>query len=214
MLIHQAIPLVVARFPSLAPEIRAVGVLIEGQPGGWLALPAVVLAAALEAIAFGGHASGTYNRRWSALEASVFLQEEGGYRPAATDFSVAVGLWSAVIARAAGGYRAHAANSESDVAHGRTSPAEPIAAVLTILATDLAVLVAASEELRKGGRRHVLKEVTSYVAHHPGMKGPSTNAGNPPLMLASPVPARGNSAGVRARRSPTISKKRMAGSTA
>lgn len=213
MLVHQALPVVATNFPTLACELRAIGSLLEGQPGGFLSLPAGVLAAALEAVAFGGHAAGSYQRRWAALEASVFLQYEHGARPNPEDFGAAVGLWASALARAAGGYRAHAAAWESDLAFGRTSQAAPLAAVLTTLAGDLPALVAASEAARIGGRKAVLRQVATYVAHHPGMKGPATNTGGytatPPELR---TPKTGNGLGLGAKSSSRVRgpKKKLA----
>jgi hypothetical protein len=157
MHLANALILVAENFVTLAPECRAMFALLDGQPGGLSALPASVLAAGLEALAFG---SGLYQRRLVLVDACILLQGRGAGVPGREDFAAAVGVWGAALARAAQLYRGRAVDSSLP---GRQDTAAPTAALLTTLTHELGVLTQEAERRRHLGRAGDIAEVRARV---------------------------------------------------
>lgn len=147
MHIAQALLVVAERFPTLRPEATVMSTLLTDMPAGMGSLPASVLGAAFEALAFG---AGPYSRRWLYLEAAILL---GGHNPQSMDVACAVGVWGAVLGRATQVYRARA--SEAPPVEGKPDPARPLMALIELLGREVAVLLEASEVIRV---RHAREE--------------------------------------------------------
>ena len=140
MHISQALLFIAEKFPSLRPELTLMSALLVDMPSGMGSLPASVLGAAFEVLAFG---SGPYSRRWLYLEAAILL---GGHSPQSMDVACAVGVWGAVLARATQAYRARA--SEAPPPDGKPDPARPLIALIEMLGREITVLVEESEAIR------------------------------------------------------------------
>lgn len=135
-----ALLLVAGHCPSIAADAMLMTTLLTDMPSGLGSLPASVLAAAFEAMAFG---AGPYHRRAAYLEAALFLASE---RQQPQDIGLAVGLWGAMIGRATQLYRGRAATPPPPA--GTPDPAGPLAALITAMGADLAALVEAAAAMR------------------------------------------------------------------
>lgn len=160
--IHTALPALAHRYPPLASEFRMIHSLLLDQGQGFVEMPSGVLTAAFEVI-------GLAPRRTAAervlardpIQAIYLLTianslSEDGYR--SEPISMAVGVWTVLVARGGASYR------------GRTdAAAADYARLVQRMSFDLSLLIERAEQVRRHGESRIAN-VRAVLAENPGLR--------------------------------------------
>lgn len=160
--IHTALPTLAHRYPPLASELQMIHAILSDHGQGLVEMPAGVLTTAFETIGLAPRRT-TIERviARDPIQATYLLTianslSEDGYR--SEPISMAVGVWTALVARGGASYRGRTDKRSADYAR-----------FVQRMSFDLSLLIERAEQVRQHGESHIAS-VRAVLRENPGLR--------------------------------------------